>query len=81
MKTVKISLNRPVILDGVPLAKGTHEVAKSSIIENWFFDALIAAEHAVVLSVIEKIKEKVTKKNISNEVVNTTSFEEIKTDV
>lgn len=62
MKKIKISLTIPTILGGTPLKKGVHEVFKKDITDNWFFDALVAGEKAVVLGVIEKVKEKIVGK-------------------
>ena len=56
---IKISLDIPVILDGITYKKGTHEVPKKSVTNNKFFDLLVSAEKAVVLQTVEKIKSKI----------------------
>ena len=55
---VKISLNLPVVLGGVSYKKGVQEVPKTAVTNNWFFDALVDAQHAVVLQTAEKVKAK-----------------------
>jgi hypothetical protein len=62
MKKIKISLNIPTILGGTSLKKGVHEVLKKDVTDNWFFDALVAGEQAIVLGAIDKVKEKIAEK-------------------
>ncbi len=64
---IKISLQIPALLDGVHYAKGTHEVPKKAV-NNWFFEALVVAEKAIILHSLDKVKTKLEKNGVKMEV-------------
>lgn len=64
---IKISLQIPALLDGVLYEKGAHEVPKKAV-NNWFFEALVVAEKAVILHSLDKVKTKLEKNGVKMEV-------------